>query len=208
MATYYFEGNPILAPFTIESKTITLSSETGSQKIFRRAIEGQRWDLTFSISTNSPTDVFIAMLDNSTLTNQMIMPQLKDVDDLVNEIELTPSLAAIGTAGDTTITVSCNNMGNYGQFNTKVAPKGSFIQFNNHDKIYVLKEELIEGTSRVVSIYPSLQSDIPSGTPILMPCTAIKPKFTYKRAVNNISGITYSDGILVNVGSITLEEVI
>lgn len=208
MATYYFEGNPILAPLSIESRKIVLSSETGSQKIFRREIEGQRWDLSFRVSTNSATDLFISMLDNTTTTNQMIMPQLKEVDDLVNEITETPTLVSNAVAGATTVIISCNQMGNYGEFNNKVAPKGSFIQFNNHDKIYVLKQELIEGSSRLVSIFPALQSDVPSGTLIFMACTPVKPQFTYKRSINTISGITYTDGILVDTGNITLEEMV
>ena len=72
MATYYFEGQPILAPFTIESKRIVLSSETASQKIFRRATDSQRWDLSFRIATNNPQDLFISMLDNDTKNSTMI----------------------------------------------------------------------------------------------------------------------------------------
>lgn len=205
MATYYFEGQPILAPFTIESRKVVLSSETASQRVFTRATDGQRWDLSFRVATNNPQDLFIAMLDNDVVVNTMVMPQIKNVDDLLKPITTYPYTIGAHAAGLSAITTWMDNLGTF-ENNTKVIAKGSFIQFSNHTKIYTVTSDVVEGSIRTINIFPKLQSAVPNATTIKLPNTPVKPTLSYTRDVANLSGITYSDGIMVDVGTITIKE--
>jgi hypothetical protein len=206
MATYYFEGYPIVAPFSIESIRVILNSETATGKIFRRVGEGQRWDLSFGVITNNPEDLFISMLSNITTTNSMVMPQMKTVDDLLTGIGGYPTTVITASVG----TVSCviNTVGLASYSGNKVIPKGAFIQFANHNKIYVVTSEVVEGTNTTVNFFPPLQANVSSSTAVKLPNTPQKPTLEYKRSVDQVSGISYSDGILVNAGTITLQEVV
>lgn len=205
MATYYFQGLPISAPFTIESKKVVLSSETASFKSYRRSGEGQRWDLTFTLLTDNPEDIFVDMLDNDVEVSSMIMPQLTSVDKLINNITVYPTVLEQRVAGQTVIAINASNSGSY-ESNTKAIPKGSFIQFANHDKIYAVKSEVAANAYVNMTIFPALQATVPPNTQIRLSNTPIKPVFTYTRNSDQISGITFSDGLLVDVGSITLQE--
>lgn len=206
MAAYYFEGYQILAPFSISSRKIILSSETATGRIFRRAGEGQRWDLSFSVVTDTPQDLFIAMLENEVATKSMVMPQIKAVDDLVSPITGYPTSSFPSISGENSVIVNTTGLASYDT--NKVIPKGAFIQFSNHTKIYTVMSEVVAGSSQVMTIYPDLQNDVPSGVSIRLPNTPIKPNFNYKRSIDRVTGISYSDGILVNSGSIELQEVI
>lgn len=204
MATYYFEGYPIIAPLTIESVRIVLNSESASGKITRRAGEGQRWDLSFRVVTNDPEDLFITMLSNDIDTNTMIMPQLKTVDDKLSDITGYPSVNYEFDAGVSTVVADTSGLGSY---NTNgVIPKGAFIKFSNHSKIYTVTTEVTESTTANISFFPPLQADVNGTVTILLPNTPIKPTFTYIRSLDQISGISYTDGVLVDAGVFTIQE--
>lgn len=205
MATYYFQGQPIAAPFTIESKKIILASETASFKSYRRVGEGQRWDLSFNIITDNPQDIFDSMLDDNITVSSMTMPQLTTVDALVSNITSYPTVLEQRLAGQTSIALNTLNTGSYDS-NTKSIPKSSFIQFSGHDKIYSVRSEVAVGASVTMTIFPALQATVNPNETVYLTNTPLKPQYTYRRSADQISGITFSDGILVDPGGIRLEE--
>ena len=82
-----------------------------------------------------------------------------------------------------------------------VIPAGSFIKFSNHSKVY-LTESTVNGSGST-RIHPGLVQPVPSSTRIQHGSNCL---LTYSRDVNDIKGITFSDGILSNAGTVNLVE--
>ena len=82
-----------------------------------------------------------------------------------------------------------------------VIPAGSFIKFSNHSKVY-LTESTVNGSGST-RIHPGLIQSVPSSTGIQHGPNCL---LTYSRDVNDIKGITFSDGILSNAGTVNLVE--
>ena len=82
-----------------------------------------------------------------------------------------------------------------------VIPAGSFIKFSNHSKVY-LTESTVNGSGST-RIHPGLIQSVPSSTGIQHGSNCF---LTYSRDVNDIKGITFSDGILSNAGTVNLVE--
>jgi len=98
---------------------------------------------------------------------------------------------ASASAGAASVTVSSNS---------GLIPKGTFIKFANHSKVYMTTADLT-GTGSV-GIYPTLRATISSAT---MTCRDdVKMSCVYD--LDTISGMAYTDGILMNLGMIKLVE--
>jgi hypothetical protein len=199
MAVYYYQGNQILAPLTIESNQPVFASDTVSLKHIRTAQNSQRWEISFNVLTNdNAADTLINMLGELSVVSTMIMPQLKEVSDRSTATG-TLSLDTNAAAGDTTISLSA--IGGVG-----LLPKGSFIKFSNHSKVYLLKTDVNLDTTGPynASIYPSLRVPVTSGTTQVLYGNSCL--LSYYRDLSTMNGIKYSDGILVDVGQISLIE--
>jgi len=197
MSTYYFEGSPILAPLMFKSTDVVISSETANLKTLIHKTDAQRWDLSFGIvADNNEANILTAMIENSYTVKSMEMPQLKSVADLTTLTgQLTTSQAY--AAGSSTI-IATNTSGG-------LLPKGSFIQFANHSKIYIIKEDWAANGNPIV-IYPNLRLAVNISTQVNYFGFFNPPIFNYLRDDNEVSGITYQDGILASIGTITLKE--
>jgi hypothetical protein len=128
----------------------------------------------------------------------MIMPQLLSVDKKVTVTTNGSSNAA--TRGASTVLI------NFSQA-SRLLPKGSFIKFADHAKIYMVTANVTTQTTPVsVSIYPELRQDVSISTVVHHPGSATKPVLQYYRDLETLQGITYEDGVLVNPGTIKLIE--
>jgi hypothetical protein len=177
-------------------------ADTVSLKKQRASQGAQRWELSFStVPTDSDiADNFVASVKDFHLPDSMIMPQFKEVLNrytFVGDILTSNSSAA----GDEDATLS-NNSGQSG-----IIPKGYFIKFANHDKVYLVTEDInLDGnTNKNLKLYPALVKAVPSQTQVMVEdnCT-----IAFFRSLDSQRGITFSDGIMVNSGVITLEEAI
>lgn len=197
MATYYYQNNPILAPFTINSNQPVFDADTVSLKKIRTAQNAQRWELSFGILTNdNVTDTFLLKIAENSTVQTMVMPQFKEVDDAttISGTLTVQSTVAEGQSNLNAITTSASGL----------IPKGSFISFSNHDKVYILKTDLnadIIGAD--FEVYPSLRQVIPANTTIKYGsnCT-----LKYYPELSGTVGITYTDGILASPGTINIVE--
>jgi len=198
MTAYTFEGNSILAPLTFLSNDRVISSETASLKQLIHRTGAQRWDLRFTILTNDNAgEVLLGMITNAYSIKTMPMPQLKDVEDSTTT---TAAITASQTVAAGAVSLLCGG-------GTGILPKGSFIQFANHSKIYITTADW-NGTSDNIEVFPSLRNPVPLNTVIYHTNSVTKPQYNYLRSADDISGITYSDGILASPGTITLKEVV
>lgn len=162
---YYYKGYEIVTPFTISSNEPMFDVDTVSLSKVRSSQNVQRWEMTFNILTDSPADI-LADLPNFDISQNMVMPQLKEVNNRLSSISY---------------------------------PKGAFVTGSN-GKVYMLKEDATAPNQN--NLYPRPPS---SG---ITYSTVAGATINYYRDVSDLRGITFSDGILADAGTITIIEAI
>jgi hypothetical protein len=190
---YYFKGAQILAPFTISSNEPVFEVDTVSLSIQRASQGAQRWEISFTTVTTEETqaDMLVGTVTNLTTADTMVMPQLPSVvNNNTAGVNLVVSTAQ--TAGASNVTVVSDG----------VIQKGSFIKFSNHDKLYMVTADVSAGTAPI-SIHPKLRKAVATTDTML---TGDSVLLTYFRDIDNLTGLTFTDGILSNAGTITLVE--
>ena len=196
MSVYYYNGSPILAPFSIRSNEPVFHADTLTLKVQRVSQGSQRWELSFNVLTSdNSVDLFVSSLNEIDTAQNMIMPQLKQITDTL-DLSGSP-VCSTTAAGSTTVTIT----GGGG-----ILKKGYFIKFSNHSKIYVvLTDTTLTNSGVSLSIYPKLRTGVTNTTTVL---TKENATFSYFRNIDNIGGITFSDGILSSPGTVDLIEAI
>jgi len=206
MSVYYYNGAQILAPFTITSNEPMFDADTVSLKKQRATQNAQRWEMSFSTVGTPDTvqDMLISAVANNQSTSTMIMPQLPAVSDKFTlENADTSSTTAVAvkssaSVGDSSIEVKTLNR-------SGTLPKGCFFKFSSHDKLYMTTSDTVfDGTTNpTINFYPSLRSNATTAHQVRLGDLAL---LTYYKSVDNMSGITFTDGILSNSGTIQLLE--
>ena len=202
MAVYYYNGAKILAPFTILSNEPMFDMTTISLKTQRASQGHQRWEISFNTVFEKDNQVnnFLQAISDLEQASTMVMPQLMEVADN-NSLTGTPEVTEDAASGSTTILIDSSAVDGF-------LPKGSFIKFTDHQKLYITLNDLdLNGVStQSLNIYPGLVKtlDISLTNPKLVSGDGVV--LTYYRSIDNQTGITFSDGILSNSGTITLIE--
>lgn len=190
-----YENGEIIAqfvvPLTVKSNVPVFASDSLSLKrdVTRRS--AQRWEIETKLEplTGGAQDLFVHMVTNGSWTNiSVVMPQNIGV---IKRRTSKSSPTASGTSGATTVAV-LNNVG--------IIPKGTFIRFGNHSKIYMATSELNgEGN---INIFPALRLGLTDTSfthrdDVLMSC---------KYDTDVVQGMMFEDGILMDNGTIKLIE--
>jgi len=189
----YEDGNVIaqfVAPMTVRSNNPVFVSDTLSlsRKVAKRT--AQRWELETAVEplSTSSNDLFVNLVVNGNSdTVFVMMPQ--NIGAAHNTTSTAPAPMAVGYKGATTLTV----LKNYGTI-----AKGQFIKFTGSKKVYMLTADLVN--SGTMHIYPALRGDVDTTfefKDIIMECL-------YDLDV--VRGMSFSDGILMNMGTIKLVE--
>ncbi|MDB4378636.1 hypothetical protein N9Z41_02580 [bacterium] len=193
MAVYKYKGSVIAAPFTILTNKPFYEAETYNLKVQRASQDAQRWEISFTTLArdNDAVNLFVSLIEDMDTVDTMIMPQL-----VQSEISGTLTTNAASSGDDfftlDTITGVSNSW-----------KKGEFISFQNHDKVYIVLQDTNAGGN--VPVYPSLVTNIPSGTTVY---TGDNVLLTYNRSADTITGITFNDGVLASPGTVTLIEAV
>jgi hypothetical protein len=202
MAVYYYKNSQILAPVSIVSNEPMFDMTTVSLKT-RRASQGhQRWELSFNIqpTDNNIEEALLSGLDNLN-SETMIMPQMTSVLDRFS-FSGAASLGQTSAVNSTTVAINDTIT------NSGTIPKGYFVKFSTSDKLHIVTSDATfnsNGTTISVSIYPKLTEEVSAGAEMLTGNSVI---FSYYKDINNQTGITFTDGVLANPGTITLLEAI
>ena len=193
MSVYYYKGQPIVAPFKITSNHPSWNAESVSLRLHRLEQEAQRWELSFTVQASTGLANYLTdLVAGFGLPQTMIMPQLAEVEKRNTSSERN----ATGTAGgDSPISMTGSGL----------LPKGSFIQFANHPKIYITLADLNGPGS--VAIYPRLRTNV-SSTAVRHAKSTVKPMLSYFENIDNLRGISFSDGVLMDAGTIDLYEAV
>jgi hypothetical protein len=180
-----------VAPMSVRSNKPVFASDTLSLKRKISERTAQRWELETRLEplSSNAGDLFAELITKGHSTpTTIIVPQNYGAKGRLTSSS-TPT--ATGGLGSSFISISGNN---------GLIPKGTFIKFNNSPKVYLLTSNAQGNTS--ASIYPELRAAV-SGV-----------SFTYRDDVimmchydlDTIIGMTYSDGILMDVGTIKMVE--
>lgn len=203
------EGTTVIAefvtPLTIRSNQPVTVSDTLSLKrnTFRRAT--QRWEVEarlFPLSTSAQDLMVNFITKGFSETLQIYMPQnygAKQAKTATGTVTIFNTVAA--SSSQLLISANATN-------NAKKIPKGTFIKFSNHAKIYMITTDVIlSGTLNTVAlnIYPALRSAVPAGTTIKYQDDVI---MNCKYDTDNVIGMVYEDGILMDNGTVKLVEAI
>lgn len=190
-----YDGTKVIArftaPLTISSNQPVSVSDTLSLKrqIARRS--AQRWEISTNVeplSTDSSAFFVNLVTKGFSDTVSVLLPQNYGAKA---KKTCTSVLTGTAAANATQITVAGRSLG--------IVPAGTFIRFSNHSKIYMLTSDL---TATTMNIYPTLKVAVSNTTftyqdDVIMNCL-------YDTEVTR--GMTYSDGILMDMGSIKLIE--
>jgi len=185
-----------VAPMTIISNQPVFVSDSISLKRQTRTQKTQRWEISTSIepSNNSADLLMNAVLSNYNSIVAIQMPQIFRIYG-----GGTTSTSAIQVDGNINAGFSFLNIKN----NNGFLPKGEFIQFSNHDKIYILKKSIQDNGQ--IEFFPELKVPLINNTFIKYGKNVIL-KARYD--TDSLTGITYTDGVLADIGTVNFVEAI
>lgn len=186
------------APLTVKSNQPISVSDTLSLKrqITKRA--AQRWEITTNVEPLSygSQDFFVNLVTkgfSNSAPVTIVMPQNYGA---IKARTATEALFAYGTQYSSQVIVS--------GFTSGLLPKGTFINFGSGTKVYLTTSDLT--ANGALNVFPNLIASIGSaGSPVAL---------AYKNDVymdcyydtETVTGMVYSDGILMDPGTITLVE--
>jgi hypothetical protein len=179
------------APLTIKSNQPVFVSDTLSLKRFISRRSAQRWEIDAGLEplTTDAQDLMVNLVTKGySETVTVIVPQNYGVVKARTAVGI-PTVS--GVAGQSQVVIST------GLFN--LLPKGTFVKFSNHSKVYMTTANLTG--NGVLTIFPPLVSNVAGsmtyGDNVQMECL-------YDTDV--VTGMVYSDGILMDTGQIRLLE--
>jgi hypothetical protein len=190
-----YENSKIIAAFVAPLKVISnkpiFVSDALSLKRSTYSRSAQRWEIETNLQplVETANDLFVNIVTKGkSETVQALMPQNYAVR---LKRTATAMITATGTIGSSTVTIIGSN---------GLIPKGCFVRFFENPKIYMTTSDLTGNGS--LSIYPPLRK------------AAIGGIMAYKDDVifecfydtDTITGMVYTDGILMDNGNIKLIE--
>jgi len=182
------------APMTVNSNTPVFATDALSLKRNVTKRTAQRWEITtalepLSLESNELFSLFVTKGHFSQI--DVIMPQ--NYGAIKKRVLAASTPVGTGSIGATTFTVGSNTPPN-------TIPKGTFIRFSNHSKVYMLTSTVTGNAS--VGVFPELRSAVTSTTfnfidDVTMPCYL---------ETDTVTGMTFTDGILMDLGTVKLVE--
>jgi len=204
--TYFYNGSPILAPYSVKSNEPAFTADTVSLRHVRTGQGVQRWELSFDIKTSdNAIDLLLGQLDAASTAQTMIMPQLREALERFTHTKTENRVIGINGAHNVAVTQVAYNMEGSSGTMSGIIPKGTFIKFSNSDKVYVVKADFTTGISSNMQIHPALVKALTGSETVK---TGDDVVFTYFTQPDNIVGITFNDGVMSSPGAITLLEAI
>lgn len=179
------------APLQVKSNQPLFTSDALSLKRVITQSTSQRWEIESNLEplTDNAHKLFSLFTTRGfSVGIDVIMPQNYGAVKLRTS---TSTPTASGAKFATSVAV-LNNSGRI--------PEGTFIRFDNHSKVYMTTNDLV-GTG-TLGVYPPLREAVSN--------TVFKHRddvvMTCLRDVTNIRGMSYTDGILMDLGTVNLLE--
>jgi hypothetical protein len=185
-----------IAPLSIISNKPTYSNETVTLK--RRSIytDIQRWEISTGLAPLADATELLVhnTINGYTETFYARMPQLYRKGTISER--LVPRVFNDVAQNESDIFVK--------DIGVNKLPVGEFIRFSGHSKIYMIKESVaVSGQLNKITVFPKLTKPVDLDETIFF---GSKVTIPVKYGDDTKIGITYVDGILAQVDSITLIE--
>jgi len=190
---------PFVAPMSIISNTPVFGQDSISLKRYvSRRGKAQRWEIiTNLMPSNDNADFLIhSVTNNASKVFEILMPQVK----LQNLTTYTGSVFVTSNTGTGATTIPVTFATGTG----KIA-KGEFIQFSNHDKVYLVTEDRINSGN--LSIFPELRSHVNDTTLVKYRNNGVV-LFKGYYEMDTTFGIQFTDGVLSDPGTVTFIEAV
>lgn len=199
---YYYNGLPIQTPYSITSNRQTFEVETLSLKRSVLLTEAQRWELSFTVlTTGNEGSLLAAHTWNYHGVKQMIMPQLPVIRQGFTTGGIFEA-SVNNAAGSETVLVSATS----GQTGPGTIPAGTFISFEGHSKVYVVKTTVnfMDAAENIpIKVFPNLVAPVLSGKLMNHGSNCL---LSYRLDLTSGQGLIWQDGILMSPGIIKLVE--
>jgi len=139
-----------------------------------------------------PVAAFIARQYGSYDSFQIVLPEISYPKGNNYSFIGTPQVASASALAVGTSSIPCNNFG--GASKTEVLRAGDFIKFANHNKVYMVVENVNTNSSSeaTITINPGLTQTVPIGTLLTttaVPFTVVMEEFQQEYSVS-FGGIT------------------
>jgi hypothetical protein len=196
MAYGIWNGSSLIAKFVVPMRLLSnkpvFVSDTLSLKRQVATRTAQRWEIITGLEplSDGANELYVNMVvAGYGGTVSVVTPQNIGV---IRARTHGSSQLATGSIGATQVTFSAG---------TGFMPKGTMLKFANHAKIYMSTSDLTG--NGVVNIYPALISAVPLSTAVASHDEVI---MTCLYDTDTVSGMAFSDGILMDVASLKLVE--
>ena len=193
-----FDGERVIArfvaPASVSSNVPVTSTDAVSMDRYSRVVAAQRWEITARLEPLKEGAQALATelaLKGLSEAVQVVVPQnygvIRRRQGSLSKILLTNA----GAKGQSWVDVP----GYSG-----LMPRGTFVRFGNHSKVYMLVDDFSGGGGAFV--FPPLREDLDStymyfGDDVLMECLFDR---------ETVQGMRYRDGILMDVDEVRLVE--
>jgi hypothetical protein len=179
------------APLTVRSNVPISVSDTLSLKRQVSKSTAQRWEIETAVVPllEDANDFLVSLVTKG--HSETVMVQMPQNMGVVRKRTSNSIPAATGTAGSSFVNIT-NNVG--------LIPKGTFVKFNNHSKIYMLTQDLTD--EGLMYIFPILRSDVTLDT--VYHRDDVLMSVFYDTDV--VTGMVYEDGMLMSPGTIKMVE--
>lgn len=181
------------APMSIINNAPATISDVASLKRVVTSQKVQRWEIESAVVPTNDSFEYASsiFINNHNLSIYVRMPQIFRMGFYDSNTEFNAATMTTGGAqskGASSVTTSGGSM-----------HTGEFFRFDGHSKVYYCKASSAGG----ISFYPELVADVTGGENIFhgAHCT-MRAKYDN----SGTSGITFSDGVLLDPGTIRLIE--
>ena len=195
MAYGIYESGQVIAqfvaPVSVISNKPVYASDTLSLSRPTNSRTAQRWEIETRLEplSSSANDLFVNLVINGySEAVQVVMPQNYGV--IKNRTSTSTGTVNTHSAGTNVVSITSPGY----------MPKGTFIRFSNHTKIYMTVTDHNSGS---VTIYPALTDGVTNGNTVYRGDDVIG---TFVYDFDTITGMAFTDGILQDVGIVKLLE--
>ena len=210
--TYLYNDQRIITPVQYTNHKVIYNSQSLSGRQLRSNPNlGELWGLRFEtvFSGQGIGEFFVDILQERERPSSMLMPQFPEIDlyepDNTNALVVNSST----TTGSSNINITNPTSAASGQ---TLLLKGTFIQFDNHNKLYVVTNTVTLDSDNItdgyftLGILPNVVEALTTSETIRTPYTSTRPTYHYYKNLSSLNGLTFEDSRIVSPGSIELIE--
>lgn len=182
-------------PMSVKSNQPVFVSDALSLKRYISKSTAQRWEIETNVEplASNAQDLMVNLVTKGYSESVLIrVPQNYGAKQKLTSNNAT--VTATGSSGSSQVTIA-NSVG--------LIPSGTFVKFGAYNKLYLTTSNL-QGNG-TLNIFPSLRNTIAAGTTIYFRDDVL---INFRYDTDTAIGMSYSDGILMDIGTIKLIEVL